>query len=148
MLTPQACSFLYYDSVACASVYKCVHAPEIETIVRIAHWACLLFLALPGKVALLQANGSQEIPEVAKQSDDAEAQVRHHSHVHGRLLEGLLLVLPGGGTGARDTSLVKERPTLAVAQCRHHGRTILFECKRLDSEKTDVVQGRVDLNTK
>lgn len=81
------------------------------TVVRIKHWTCLLFLSFPSKVALLQANGSEEVSEVAEQSDDAEAQVRHHGHVHGRLLKDLLLVLPGGGVRPRDISLLKERPT-------------------------------------
>lgn len=108
------------------SGYKYVHVPKIATVVRIAHWTCLLFLSLLGEVALLQANGSQEISEVAKQSDNAVAHVRHHGHVHGRLFKGLLLVLPGGGAGPRDISLFKERPILAVAHCRQHGRTMLF----------------------
>lgn len=135
MLIPQACSFLYYDSVTCVSRYNCAHVPKIATVVGIAHWTCLLFLSLLGKVALLQANGSQEISEVAKQSDNAKAQVRHHGHVHGRLLKGLLLVLPGGGTSSRDISLLKERPTLAMAHCRQHGRTMLLGRKRLNSRK-------------
>lgn len=135
MLTPQGCSFLYYNWVTCVSGYKCAHVPKIATVVRIAHWTCLLFLSLLGEVALLQANGSQEISEVAKQSDDAKSQVRHHGHVHGRLLKGLLLALPGGGSCPRDISLLKERPTLAVAHCRQHGRTMLFGWKRLNSRK-------------
>lgn len=75
-------------------MFERVEVPKIAPVVRIAYWTCLLFLSLLGEVTLLQANGSQEISEVAKESDDAEAQVRHHGHVHGRLLEGLLLVLP------------------------------------------------------
>lgn len=81
------------------------------TVVRTEHWTCLLFLSFLSKVALLQANGSEEISEVAEQGDDAEAQVRHHGHVHGRLLKALLLALPGGGVRPRDISLFKERPT-------------------------------------
>lgn len=78
---------------------------------RVGPWTCLLLLPFLSKVALLQANGSEEVSEVAEQSDDAEAQVRHHGHVHGRLLKDLLLALPGGGVGPRDISLLKERPT-------------------------------------
>lgn len=78
---------------------------------RTEHWTCLLFLSFLSKVALLQADGSQEVSEVAEESDDAEAQVRHHGHVHGRLLKDLLPALPGGGVGPRDGSLLKERPT-------------------------------------
>lgn len=78
---------------------------------RTEHWTCLLFLSFLSKVALLQADGSQEISEVAEQSDDAEAQVRHHGHVHGRLLKDLLLAVPGGGVRPRDISLLKGRPT-------------------------------------
>lgn len=79
---------------------------------RIEYWTCLLFLSFLGEVALLQANSSEEISEVAKQSDDAEAQVRHHGHIHGRLLKDLLLVLPGGHTSPWDIFyLFKERPT-------------------------------------
>lgn len=133
MLTPQACSFLHFDSVTCASWYKCARVPKIGN--RIAHWTCLLFLPLLGEVALLQADGSQEISEVAKQSDDAVAQVRHHGHVHGCLLKGLLFVLPGGVGAPRDISLFKERPTLAAAHCRQHRRTMLVGWKRLNSRK-------------
>lgn len=78
---------------------------------RTARWTCLLLLSLLSEVALLQANGSEEISEVAKEGDDAEAQVRHHGHVHGRLLKHLLLVLPGGGARPLDISLLKERAT-------------------------------------
>lgn len=78
---------------------------------RVGPWTCLLFLSFPGKVALLQADGSEEVSEVAEQGDDAEAQVRHHGHVHGRLLKHLLLALPGRGVGPRDVPLFKERRT-------------------------------------
>lgn len=97
----------------CKQEQVCTRALKKKaTVVRIEHWTCLLFLSFLGEVALLQANSSEEISEVAKQSDDAEAQVRHHGHIHGRLLKDLQLVLPGGRTSPWDICyLFKERPT-------------------------------------
>lgn len=59
----------------------------------------LLLLFLPSHVARLDAPVAEEVPEVAKDGEDAVAHVGEHSHQQRSLLEGFckgLLVQAGG----------------------------------------------------
>lgn len=70
----------------------------------------LLLFSFLGDVALLDAHGSQEVPEVAEQGDDAVAYVGHDGHVHGRLLKGLMPGVPlGADTDPRAMFLLNNR---------------------------------------
>lgn len=88
-----------------------VYACNRSRFVPIARFTYFLFLSFLGNVALLHAHSSEEIPEVAKERDNAEAQVCHDSHVHRGLFVGLLPGLLGGDSSPRALCLYNERRT-------------------------------------
>ena len=71
----------------------------------------LLLLSLLGDVALLEADGSKEVPQVAEQGDDPEAQVREDGHMERGLFEALPVPgtwILGPGVHTAEASLLNQ----------------------------------------
>lgn len=78
---------------------RCLRNHSVSMAVVTARRTYLLFLSLLGDVALLDAYGAEEVSEVAKQGDDAKAQVCHDGDIHGRLFKDLMPEPPGRPSG-------------------------------------------------